>query len=210
MRVISTNIGPLTKVNWHGKEIVTGIFKKPIDEPLMLQTDSVANDSIADPRVHGGQYKACYLFSSKYYNYWKRKYPHLEWGWGMFGENLTIEHLEERELRIGDIYEIGTALIQITQPREPCFKLGIRFGTQEILKEFIAHGHPGTYVKVLKKGIVKKGDPLILKEKSKSPLTIQDFYRLLFEEKKNKDHLALAIANPCIPEKKRNRLKNYV
>lgn len=210
MRVISTNIGSETLVIWKGKVVATGIFKKPILSPILLQEEGVARDSIANKKVHGGKFKACYLFSSDYYDFWKEKYPNLTWEWGMFGENLTVESLNEKDIFIGNIYQLGTALIQITQPREPCFKLGIRFNDQSILKEFIEHGHPGTYVQVLKEGIVEAGDALVLKEESKTRLSVKDFYKLLFDKDKNKEHLKLAIEHTVIPLKKREKLKKYL
>lgn len=210
MKVISTNIGPSTTVEWNGKTIQTGIYKYPIEIPIELQNEAVANDVIADRKVHGGIFKACYLFSSGAYPFWEKKYPHLEWDWGMFGENLTIEGLDEAKLRIGSIYNIGTALVQITQPREPCFKLGIRFGTQQVLKEFIDHGQSGTYVKILKKGLVKKGDTMQLQEEATSSLTIKQFFDLLFAKQKDKELIHLAIANEALPAYKRERLKKWL
>ncbi|MBO0324229.1 MOSC domain-containing protein [Muricauda sp. CAU 1633] len=210
MKVISTNIGHPTPIVWNGKQTTTGIFKSPITEPLLLEAESVAKDTIADRRVHGGIFKACYLFSTDHYPYWKEKYPHLEWNWGMFGENLTIEGLDEAQLKIGSIYKLGTALVQITQPREPCFKLGIRFESQEILKEFIEHGFPGTYIRILEVGQVSTGDKMELVEESKSSLTTQAFYRLLFSKEKNQEHLKLAIANDALPPGKRERLEKWL
>ena len=210
MQVISTNIGKLTKINWNGKELSTGIFKYPTRTPLVLETEKVANDSIADLKVHGGVYKACYLFSTEHYPYWKSQYPDLTWNWGMFGENLSVSGMDETEIRIGDIYKIGSALVQISQPREPCFKLGIRFGTQQILKEFIDHGFPGTYVKILEEGQVSSGDKLTLIQASDNLLTVHQFFQLLYAKKKDKKVLKLAIENLALPEYKRVRLKKYL
>ncbi len=210
MQVLSTNIGNLTNINWNGKELSTGIFKHPTSSPLVLETEKVANDSIADRKVHGGMYKACYLFSAKHYPYWKNQYPDLDWNWGMFGENLSVSGMDESQIRIGDIYKIGSALVQISQPREPCFKLGIRFGTQQILKEFIDYGFPGTYVKILEEGQVSSGDKLILIEPSANLLTVQQFFKLLYAKEKDQKILRLAIENLAIPEYKRERLKKYL
>lgn len=210
MQVLSTNIGKLTKINWNGKELSTGIFKTPTRSPLVLETEKVANDSIADRKVHGGLYKACYLFSTEHYAHWKKRYPHLDWNWGMFGENLSVNGMDETEIRIGNIYKIGTALVQISQPREPCFKLGIRFGTQQILKEFIDYGFPGTYVKILKEGQVSSGDKLTLIQLSDNLLTVHQFFKLLYAKKKDKKVLMLAIENLALPEYKRERLKKYL
>ncbi len=210
MQVLSTNIGNLTKINWNGKEFNTGIFKHPTSSPLVLETEKVMNDSIADRKVHGGVYKACYLFSTEHYSYWKKGYPNLDWNWGMFGENLSVSGMDETQLRIGDIYKIGSALVQISQPREPCFKLGIRFGTQKILKEFIEYGFPGTYVKILEEGQVSSGDKLTLIEPSANLLTVHQFFQLLYAKKKDEKVLKLAIENLALPEYKRERLKKYL
>jgi MOSC domain-containing protein YiiM len=210
MQVLSTNIGNLTKINWNGKELNTGIFKHPTSSPLVLETEKVMNDSIADRKVHGGVYKACYLFSTEHYSYWKKGYPNLDWNWGMFGENLSVSGMDETQLRIGDIYKIGSALVQISQPREPCFKLGIRFGTQKILKEFIEYGFPGTYVKILEEGQVSSGDELTLIEPSDNLLTVHQFFQLLYAKKKDEKVLKLAIENLALPEYKRERLKKYL
>ncbi len=210
MQIISTNIGNPTPIQWNGQQTTTGIFKFPVNEPLLLEEEAVAKDTVSDRKVHGGVFKACYLFSADHYPYWKERYPALEWNWGMFGENLTVEGLDEAKIRIGNIYKVGSALVQVTQPREPCFKLGIKFGTQEILREFIDHGFPGTYVRILEVGEVNTGDTLELVEESENALTVQQFYKLLFSRTKDIDLVKLAIANEALPLYKRERLKRYV
>jgi len=210
MKVISTNIGKPTTIVWNGREEKTGIFKYPVSTSIFLHTDAVANDTVVNRSVHGGEHKSCYLFSTDQYPYWKSIYPELSWDWGMFGENLSIQGLNEANLRIGNIYKIGTALVQISQPREPCYKLGIRFGSQEIIKQFIDHAYPGTYVRLLEKGEVKIGDTMELIQESVNPLTVQQFYQLLFSREKNLDHLKLAIDNNAIPLKKREKLKKWL
>nr|WP_299074279.1 MOSC domain-containing protein [uncultured Allomuricauda sp.] len=210
MKVISTNLGKATSILWNGKKEQTGIFKYPVRTSIVLEKNDVFKDTIIDRKHHGGEHKACYLFSANHYPYWKEKYPDLKWDWGMFGENLTVEDLDESKIRIGNVYRIGTALVQITQPREPCYKLGIRFGTQEILKQFIDHGFPGTYIKILEVGEVNVGDSLELVQESENTLTVQQFYELLFSRSKNMDLIRLAVANKALPEYKRNRLRKYL
>jgi len=210
MKVISTNIGNPTTIHRNGKEEQTGIFKYPTNEALFLGKTDVLNDTVIDRENHAGIYKACYLFSADQYPYWKKIYPELEWDWGMFGENLTIKGLNEADLRIGDVYKIGAALVQVSQPREPCYKLGARFETQEILRQFIDHGFPGTYVRILEEGEVKKNDELILVERSENPLSIKQFYDLLFAKEKDLEIVKLAINNPSLPEYKRARLKKFL
>ncbi len=210
MKIISTNIGAKTTIIWNNKEEKTGIYKYPTKEALFLGKTDVLKDTVIDRKHHGGIYKACYLFSANNYAYWKSLYSNLDWDWGMFGENLTIEGLNETKIRIGNIYKVGNALVQISQPREPCYKLGIRFKNQAILKQFIAHEHPGTYVRVIKEGNVSINDSFTLVEQSKNELTIQQFYTLLYAKEKDKNILKLAIANDSLPEYKRKQLKKYL
>jgi MOSC domain-containing protein YiiM len=210
MKVIATNIGNPTTIHRNGKEEQTGIFKYPTNEALFLGKTDVLKDTVIDRKNHAGIDKACYLFSADQYPYWKKMYPELEWDWGMFGENLTVIGLNEADIRIGDIFKIGSALVQVSQPREPCFKLGVRFGTQEILKQFIDHGFPGTYVRILEEGEVQRNDELILVEKSENPLSVKQFYELLFAKEKDLEIVKLAINNPSLPEYKRARLKKFL
>lgn len=210
MKVIATNIGKPTTIIWNGKKEQTGIYKYPTSTPLYLGKDDVKEDSVIERRHHGGEYKACYLYSADQYPYWKKLYKDLSWDWGMFGENLTIAGLDESEIRIGNIYKIGTATVQISLPREPCYKLGIRFGNQNILKQFIDFGHSGTYVKVLEEGIVKEGDTMELIEQSTSSLTVQELYHQFFTRNKNIEILKMAIENKALPIRKREKLKKYL
>lgn len=210
MKIIAANLGKPTTIIWNNKEEQTGIYKYPSNTPIVLQKEEVKGDTVSNRKVHGGEHKACYLFSKNEYSHWKQLYPKLEWDWGMFGENLTVEGLDESLIRIGDIYKIGTALVQVSQPREPCYKLGIRFGDQSILKQFIDHGKSGAYVRILKEGKVKTGDTMVLVEQSKNSLTIAQFFKLIFSKEKNKGIVKLAIANEALPEYKRLRLKKYL
>ncbi len=210
MKIIATNIGTATTFLWNGLEEKTGIFKHPVDKSLFLRKTDVKNDTVIDRKHHAGVNKACFLFAADQYPYWKERYPNLKWNWGMFGENLTVEGLDEAIIRIGDIYRIGTALVQVSQPREPCYKLGVRFDNQEILRQYIDHGYPGTYVRVLEEGKVKTGDEIQLVTRSENTLTVKQFFELLFARKKDTEILQLAIDNLALPEYKRERLKKFL
>lgn len=210
MKVISTNLGSPTTFVWNGQEEQTGIFKKPVSEALSLTINDVSKDTVIDRVHHAGLNKACYLFASDNYPYWKKLYPDLEWNWGMFGENLTVEGLDESTMRVGDIYKLGSALVQVSQPREPCYKLGIRFGTQDILRQFIDHNRPGTYVRILEEGEVKTGDVLELQQQSQNTLTTQQFYELMFMREKPKELLTLFMDNPSVPQYKKERYKKFL
>ncbi len=183
MKVSSVNIGNSQTIIWRGKEIQTGIYKRSVNHPIYLGSEDVKKDHVIDRRYHGGLDKACYLFSETHYDFWKARYPNLEWNWGMFGENLTIKDLDEKELLVGDVYRIGDTTVQITQPRQPCFKLGVKFGTQKMVKEFVESGHSGAYVRVIKSGNVQKGDELILMEKAEESMSIRDIFNLLYADK---------------------------
>lgn len=207
MKVISTNLAHPQTVLWRGKEVTTGIFKYPEQNGIVLQKENVATDAVIDRKHHGGEFKACYLFASDQYGYWKDKYPDLDWNWGMFGENLTVQGLDEQQLFIGDTYKIGSAVVQITEPRQPCFKLGIRFGNQKILKEFIDHGYSGTYVRIKEEGQVQPGDRLRLIKKTESTLTTYQYNNLINTKDKNKSWVEQAISNDSIRWEKREKLK---
>jgi MOSC domain-containing protein YiiM len=185
MKIISTNIGRIREVEWKGQKFVTGIFKEPIDEPLFLGKMGVNKDEVADLRFHGGSDKACYLYSADWYPFWKKKFPDSNWNWGIFGENLTVEGLDEGEIKIGDTYKIGTALVQVSQPRLPCYKLGMRFGSVKIVKQFQESPYPGVYLRIIEEGHVKKGDNMECIESTKSSMSVREVYSLFSSNKKN-------------------------
>jgi len=176
MKVISVNIGERKVLNYKGKIVETGIFKFPVNHPIFLGTEDVENDAVIDRRYHGGIDKAVYGYSLNHYAFWKELYPDLDWNYGMFGENLTISNLEETEIVVGNTYKLGEVLLEVTKPREPCYKLGIRFGTQEILKQFWNSTKSGIYFKVLQTGNVSVGDKLILVHKAENSPTIAEVY----------------------------------
>lgn len=182
MEVLSVNISKPTIIVWNKKEIATGIYKKPVDHPIFLETDNVRDDTVSDRTVHGGIQKACYLYSADYYDYWKSLYPDLDWSYGMFGENITISGIDEANLRIDAKYQLGEAIVAISQPRQPCYKLGIKFGNPKVLKDFILFGHPGTYVRIVKPGAVKKGDRLELIEPSNKN-SIQETFAFIYQKR---------------------------
>ncbi|MBW1298158.1 MOSC domain-containing protein [Aquimarina litoralis] len=210
MKVISTNIGEPQTISWRGKEVKTGIYKYPVDEPIFLDKEDVKGDHVIDRRVHGGVDKACYLYAAEHYPYWKEKYPDLDWNYGMFGENLTVLGLDERIVTIGSIYDLGEAVVQVTQPRQPCYKLGVRFGTQTVLKQFIQALLPGVYVRVLTSGLVKKDDVLVPKELHEDGISIQDMYKLFYDQNSHEALAKKAINDPFVTvNNKKNILNRY-
>lgn len=189
---------------------MTGIFKTPHKEPVFLDVKNVRHDTVADRKHHGGHDKACYLFSADHYPYWKEKYPDLDWDWGMFGENLTVENMVDSQLRIGDIFQIGGATVQVTMPRQPCYKLGHRFGDMGIIKAFVAHENPGTYVRILEKGEVRSGDSMKLVHQGENDLKLVEYFKMCYARDKDPVLVAKALANPAFPEYKKVSLRKDI
>lgn len=176
MRIISTNIGDRLKIEYQGKIVETGIFKKQVFKPIFLGEEEVAGDAIVNRKYHGGIDQAVYAYSEEHYHFWRHKYPKADWEYGMFGENLTVSELEETEIHVGDTYKVGEVIIEVTKPREPCMKLGLRFGTQKILKDFWNSSKSGVYFKVLQTGNVQEGDEFELLKRDTSKPTISQVY----------------------------------
>lgn len=210
MKVVSTNIGEPRFVSINDEQQQTGIFKKPTNKPIYLCKDHVQGDEISNKQVHGGEFKACYLFCADNYPYWKNLYPNLVWHYGMLGENVTIKGLDETKLYVGDIYKLGSAVVEITQPREPCATLAAKIGSSEIIQQFIEHCKPGTYTRVLETGYVAIGDTMTLLKKASYSISIADFYRTLFEREKNQKYLECIMLSDSIPLKKREQLKRFI
>lgn len=162
MKIISVNIGSRREIQWKKTLVTTGIFKYPVKATISLGLENVENDAVIDRRYHGGFDKAVYAYGENHYAHWQKLYPELDFSYGMFGENLTISDFEESQIYIGDIFEVGTAVIEVTKPREPCYKLGIRFGDAKVVKQFWNDNKCGVYFKILKVGQVQVGDVLTL------------------------------------------------
>ena len=184
MKIQSTNIGEKRTINWKGKMITTGIFKFPVDHPIFIDSEIVRGDVICDRKYHGGIDQAVYGYSEKHYPYFKNLHPNLDWNYGMFGENLTIDNLDETQIRVGDIFKVGETILEVTKPRQPRMTLGVRFDTMNIVKQFWNSTMSGVYFKVLQTGFVKVGDEF---EQLKSCLenpTIAEVYEMKRVEKK--------------------------
>lgn len=200
MKIVSLNLGENKTVDWRGKPVQTGIFKYPVQGPVILGKTDVEGDVVVDRKYHGGIDKACYLFSADYYPEWEKKYPDLDWTYGMFGENVTVEGLKESDFFIGDILRIGGATIQVSQPREPCFKLGIRFGTQTVLKKFIAAKQPGIYARVFESAAIYVGDSIELIERPHNSIRLLEVWDLLYNQNPDQELLEFALGYPLLSE----------
>jgi MOSC domain-containing protein YiiM len=178
MRLVSVNVGLPREVTYKGRTVTTGIFKEPVQGRVMLRTLNLDGDRQADLSVHGGPSKAVYAYPSEHYDYWRGQLPGMDLPWGMFGENLTTEGLREDAVNIGDRFRIGTAEVMVTEPRLPCYKLGVKFGRDDIVKRFLQSGRTGFYFAVLREGEVGAGDDIELIARDRNNVTVPDITRL--------------------------------
>ena len=183
MRLVSLNTGLPRDIDWQGRSIRTSIWKSSRDGRLRVATLNIEGDEQADLSVHGGRAKAVYVYPSEHYEYWRRELPGIDLPWGIFGENLTTEGLLETDVRIGDRIQIGSVELLVTQPRQPCFKLGIRFGRDDMIKRFLASGRSGFYVAVINEGDVARGDRIEFTQRADDSLTVDDHFRQRLSER---------------------------
>jgi MOSC domain-containing protein YiiM len=200
MKLISLNVGLPRVVMSNGDPVSTGIFKEPVAGRVVLRTLNLDGDRQVDLSVHGGPSKAVYVYPSEHYDYWKRELPEMKLPWGMFGENFTSAGLFESELNIGDKFRVGSAVVMVTEPRMPCYKLGIRFGRPDIVKRFLTSEHTGFYFAVLEEGEVGVGDSIELIEGSKHSVRVSEITQLYTREKHNIGLLRRAIEVEALPE----------
>ena len=194
------NVGLPREVAWKGKTVRTGIFKDPVDGPVALRRHNLAGDRQADLSVHGGPTKAVYVYPTQHYDYWRAELADDELAWGSFGENLTVEGVDEETTCIGDEFRIGTARVVVTEPRMPCFKLGIRFDRSDMVKRFLRSQRTGFYFGVLEEGVVQAGDSLERVAEHPDGLRVADVTRLYTTERTNKELLQKAISVAALPE----------
>jgi MOSC domain-containing protein YiiM len=200
MRLVSVNVGRPRDVEWRGKTVRTSIFKDPVAGPVRVQKLNLAGDEQADLSVHGGLDKAVYAYPSEHYGYWREQLPGVALPWGAFGENLTTEGLSERELHIGDRVSIGSAEFVVTQPRLPCFKLGIRFGRPDMVKLFQRSGRTGFYLAVLREGVLSTGDAIRVVPEKQSDVTVAEIVRLYVADEPEQEPLRRASELAALPE----------
>ncbi len=176
------NVSLPRDVGYKGGIVSTAIFKEPVAGRVRVRAVGLEGDAVGDPRVHGAPLKAVYGYPAEHYAFWRREFPDMELPWGMFGENLTTEGLLEADVRVGDRFRVGTAVLEVTKPRFPCFKLGIRFGREDILDRFLHSGRSGFYFTVVREGEVVAGDAIERVDRAGHGPTIADVARARIEE----------------------------
>jgi MOSC domain-containing protein YiiM len=178
LKLLSLNVSLPRQVNFQNELVTTGIFKEPVRGRVRLRKLNLDGDKQADLTVHGGADKAVYAYPKEHYNYWKKELPGMLLPWGMFGENFTTQGMFEETVNVGDQFQVGTAKLVATQPRMPCYKLGVKFGRMDIIKKFLTSGLTGVYFKVMKEGYLEQGDEIKLIKKDENNITINDIVRL--------------------------------
>ena len=199
MKIISVNIGQPRRLIWKDREVVTAIFKSPAEGPVMLRRLNLEGDRQADLENHGGRSKAVYAYPAEHYETWEKELPDMKLSWGIFGENLTIEGLREDDIYIGDHFRMGQATVMVTQPRIPCYKLGLRLGRDDMVKRFLDSNRSGIYFSVLEEGEVAIGDRVERIKEDEDRLSVMEINRAF---KNSGDHLSIvrrAVRHPVLP-----------
>jgi MOSC domain-containing protein YiiM len=210
MRVVSINVGLPRAVEWKGETVETGIFKDPVSGPVVVRRTNLDGDGQAELTVHGGVDKAVYAYPSEHYPTWSRELERPDLPWGMFGENLTTEGLDESAVRIGDRFAIGTAEFEVSQPRLPCYKLGIRFERPDMVKRFLRSGRLGFYLRVLREGVLEAGDQVQIASRDLQAPTIADLALLESSERNNVALLEQAARAEALTESWRERYQRQL
>jgi MOSC domain-containing protein YiiM len=200
VRVVSVNVGLPQEINWRGRQVRTSIWKTAVEGRVRVDRFNLEGDQQADLSVHGGPEKAVYVYPFEHYEYWRREFPEMDLPWGAFGENFTTEGLLERDIRIGDGLRVGSAEFLVTQPRMPCYKLGVRFGRDDMVKRFLRSGRTGFYLGVPGEGAVAAGDSIEFIRRSDHDVTVADIGALYTHDADNQGLLRRAVLLPALPD----------
>ena len=203
MKLVSVNTGLPRAVMWHGRTVTTGIFKQPVEGRVALRSLNLDGDRQADLSVHGGEYKAVYCYPVAHYDYWQNELPGRELPIGMFGENFTTDGLLEDSVHLGDRFSVGSAEVVVTQPRLPCYKLGLRFQSDDMVRRFLASGRTGFYLAVKREGEVGAGDEIKVISRDENAVPVSEITRLYVAKRYNEadaTSLRLALRVAALPE----------
>jgi MOSC domain-containing protein YiiM len=210
MRIQALNVSLPEVVVYKGEEVLTGIYKVPTAEPLMVRKSNIDGDKQADLTVHGGVDKAVYAFPAEHYSYYQKTLQQDPYETGQFGENLTTEGMLESDVHIGDRYRVGDVVFEVSQPRSPCYKFAIKMGTAESLSICINSAKTGFYFRVLSKGIVQSGDRIEIDYSNDSAPTVEEVHRLYYLDKKNVDGLTKAAQCNSLAKGWRDEFENRI
>jgi MOSC domain-containing protein YiiM len=196
LKLVSVNVGVPRSVEYCGRRVTTGIFKQPVTGRVWVGRENLAGDVQADRRVHGGSDKAVYAYPVEHYAYWGEELGRAGFGYGQFGENFTVEGLLEEAVCIGDTFRVGEALVQVSQPRTPCFKLDLKMGIEKFRERFRKSLRTGFYLSVLEEGLVMAGDVIESVERAPNRMSVRDIFTLRHIEGADQTSLAAASKLP--------------
>lgn len=210
MKLLSVNVGQPREVVVDDSLVRTSIFKSPVSGRIPIRNNNLAGDAQSDLSVHGGRAKAIYAYPHEHYAFWREQLPGIDLQPGHFGENLTIEGLLEEHVHLGDRLSIGSAELVVTQPRLPCYKLGIRFGREDMVKRFLASRRTGFYLSVATEGDIGAGDAIEIVERHPDAVSIPELLRMYLREHVTPDRLRQAIAIPALSDAWRRDLQKQL
>lgn len=194
--MVSVNVGAPTHIDTPNGIVLTSIFKSPVSDRVAVRRHNIEGDRQSDLTVHGGPNKAVYGYAEEHYSYWRAELPEVDFVPGMFGENLTTEGLNEETVSIGDRFRVGSAILQVTQPRMPCYKLGVRFGRPDMVKRFWLSSRPGFYFSIVEEGDLAAGDAIERIGGETERISIADVVALYRREKTDRQLLERALRAP--------------
>jgi len=192
-----------------GNPVRTSIFKTPVSGARKVSFTNIEGDEQSDLNVHGGVNKAVYAYDLSHYDHWKKILQRDDWQYGMFGENLTTSGLVDNEVKIGAIYQVGTAKFQVIQPRFPCFKLNIRFALQDMIERFMEQKRNGIYFKVIEEGVIHVNDEIKLNTTSSCNVSIAEYVNCYYSKGSNKSVVKALLSFPGLPERHRTVFEGY-
>ena len=207
MRVVSVNVGLPREVEWKNMTVRTAIFKEPVSGAVAVERLNLAGDRQADLKVHGGADKAVYGYPSEHYSWWREQLPETPISPGQFGENLTTAGLAENDLYIGDVVKAGSAVLRVTQPRMPCYKLALRFGRDDIIKRVLESRRSGFYFSVMEEGEVEAGSAIEVLSRDPHRVTVTDIVDLYHNPVDNPGLLQRALSTEALPLSWRDYLR---
>jgi MOSC domain-containing protein YiiM len=210
VKLVSVNIGKPKEVQWKDSTIRTSIFKYPVHDRRKVSFLNIEGDEQSDLRVHGGVNKAVYAYDISHYNHWKNILVREDWQYGMFGENLTTSGLLDEQVKIGDVYQIGTAKLQVIQPRFPCIKLNVRFGLPDMIERFMEQERNGIYFKVVEEGTLQVNDEIKLVRPANHDVTISDYVKCYYFKGNNRQVVETLLSIPDLPERHRTIFEGYL
>ncbi|BBA34305.1 MOSC domain protein [Methylocaldum marinum] len=207
MELLAISLAEPKQVEYHGRSISTGIYKEPVEGPVKVGTFGLEGDVQVDLKNHGGKDKAIYVYTVENYRFWERELNKSSFAFGQFGENFTVSGMPDDTVHIGDIFAIGKLVVQVTQPRVPCFKLGIRMGDPSFVDAFLNSGRNGFYFRVLEEGEVNSGDTIVRLQQDEVRLNIRDAMLAIIKGPRQQEIIERALRIEALSESWQESLK---